>query len=148
MTCLEAVQEVRRVQMKYVKRMDGSWRVDRKGISRLVVLTKRYAFKFPNFLGYKGSRWRLFLQGLLANGQEKLFWKQGGYPELCPVLFTLPLGFLVVMPRATILSDEEFSKWDVGKFCNKKDYCIPGEAKVDSFGRLGNGQIVCVDYGN
>lgn len=134
--------------MSQVTRRERGWTVNRQGAARIVILTKRFAFKLPNFIGYKGGRWKLFLSGLLANGQEKLFWTQGGYPELCPVLFSLPLGFLIVMPRVDVLEDDEFSVWDVREFCTKKDYCIPAEEKANSFGRLGDGRIVCIDYGN
>jgi hypothetical protein len=43
--------------------------------------------------------WKHFLYGLLANMQEAQFSKTS-WPELCPVLWSLPGGFLVVMPRA------------------------------------------------
>lgn len=117
------------------------------GCTRIVILTKRYAFKIPNFAVSWGDKWRLFLHGLLANQQEWRFWSYGRYPELCPVIFYLPLGLLVVMPKAQELSDEEFFSRDFKSLVDRKDYCIPAEKKPNSFGWL-NGQIVAIDYGN
>lgn len=67
--------------------------------------------------------------------------------KLCPVCFYLPLGLLVVMPRANVL---EYGAVDVGvldAFCNGGTYKIPAELKYDSFGYL-NGRLVAVDYGS
>lgn len=112
------------------------------GVTRIVILTKNYAIKIPNF-----SEWRLFLLGLLANMQEHIF-SELGWPELCPVLFYIAGGWLVVMPKATELSDDEFNNINVEKFCDKKEQgFIPAEYKSDSFGWL-NGKVVVIDYGN
>lgn len=114
------------------RRGDGSWRVITSGITRTVVLVGPWAFKFP-----RCSEWRLFLQGLLANMQEKRFSGAEGFEYCCPVRFAIPGGFLVVMPRARPLEDEAL---------------IPtgdhiAERKLDSWGWL-NGRVVAVDYGN
>lgn len=105
------------------------------GVTRTVWLIGKYALKFPRL-----SEWRLFLLGLLANMQEALF--SGTWPELCPVIWSLPGGFLVVMKRAESISDEDFDNLDKARF---KD--LPVEMKSDSFGLL-NGKVVIVDYGN
>ena len=111
------------------------------GATRMVFLIGGYAFKLPSF-----KEWRLFLHGLLANMQEVVFSKTG-WPELCPVLFHLPLGLLVVMPRCQPLTGEEFNKFDYDKFTIHDDYVLTYiENKPDSFGIL-NGKIVAVDYG-
>lgn len=122
-------------------------KLDLTGCSRTVLLTKRYAFKFPslyNSLGRFG--WREFLQGLLANMQEITF-ARTQWKELCPVLFYIPGGFLVVMPRVQILTDEEFLAINLNEFLDTGDYYVPAERKANSFGWL-NGEIVAVDYGN
>ncbi len=72
------------------------------GATRLVFFVGKYAFKFPS-----AKEWRLFLHGLLANMQEVVFSK-AGWPELCPVLFHLPLGLMVVMPRCQPLTEEDY----------------------------------------
>lgn len=120
--------------------------INRRGVSRIVIVSRKFAFKLPNFVGYRGSRWRLFLTGLLANMQEVEF-SRVGWPELCPVVFRLPLGILSVMPRAEVLTDDEFLAFDVKAFCYTDNYVVPAEHKADSFGRL-DGRIVAIDYGN
>ena len=122
--------------------MFSHWSIDKTGCTRIVFLTKKYAFKIPNFF----DEWRLFLHGLLANMQERNFSK-AGWPELCPVILSLPGGWLNVMPRVKLLSDKEYENFDVEKFCVKKDRVIPVERKSVSFGWL-NGKIVAIDYGN
>jgi len=114
------------------------------GATRAVLLIGGLAVKIP-----RPTEWRLFLLGLLANMQERQF-ARTGWPELCPVLFSLPGGWLVVMPRASILTDEEWDRIayaDIYSFANQQEYAIPVELKSDSFGWL-NGRLVAVDYGN
>jgi len=111
-----------------------------RGATRTVLLTKRYAIKVPRL-----ASWRLFLCGLLANMQEREF-SRAGWPELCPVLFSLPGGWLVVMPRAAPLSDLEWAQIDM-RWPDRADYVVPVEMKRDSFGRLLS-RIVAVDYGS
>lgn len=107
----------------------------------MVFLMGRFAFKFPSVF-----EWRLFLLGLLANMQESLFSKTG-WQELCPVVWSFPGGFLVVMRRARVLTDDEFSELDIEGFVKRPDYTVPAEMKSDSFGYL-DGRLVVVDYGN
>lgn len=111
------------------------------GCTRTVWLIGQYAFKFPAM-----SEWRLFLLGLLANMQERVF-SRAGWPELCPVLWSLPGGWLVVMRRARLMTDEEFEAFDAESWAERGDYTVPVEYKSDSFGWV-NGSIVAVDYGN
>lgn len=110
------------------------------GASRMVLLTKRWAFKFP-----RPTEWRLFLTGLLANMQERAF-AGAGWPELCPVVWSVPGGWLVVMRRAVPLSASQWEGFDAKAFCVRPDYCVPAEAKWSSFGWL-DGKVVAVDYG-
>jgi hypothetical protein len=70
-----------------------------------------------------------------------------GCPEVAPIVFHLPGGFLSVMPRCRIMNNAEFAIFDKDKFCVKEDYIVPVENKNTSFGWL-NGSIVAVDYGN
>jgi hypothetical protein len=115
--------------------------INRQGCTRIVILTKRYAFKIPNIEEY-----RLFLQGLLANMQEVVF-SSAKYEGFCPVIFYLQFGLLIVMPRVKVLTDEEFQKFDYETFRERYDYEIPSERKASSFGWL-NDEIVAIDYGN
>lgn len=126
--------------MTRVTSMTVEW--NRRGITREVILTRRYAIKIPKLV----YGWDKFLRGLLANMQETLF-SRANFPELCPVIFSIPGGWLLVMPRVAPLSNAEWSEFDVETFCNRPDYLLPVERKQDSFGKL-NGRIVAIDYGN
>lgn len=125
------------VLLKYsmAKRFDGS--------SRTVILTKKLAYKFPSFYS-----WKHFLWGLLANMQEREFSKiKEMQSKLCPVLFSVPGGFLVVMPKVRVLRDGEMTREQLNDFCTcNENYTIPAEPKPDSFG-YHNGNLVAIDYG-
>lgn len=112
------------------------------GTHRTTYLIWKLAIKFPVIKTYK-----MFLHGLLANLQEREFSK-AKWPELCPVIFSLPLGLLVVMKRAAPLTTNEYIELlrNYKEFVDKEDYIVPVENKMDSFGKL-NGKIVAVDYG-
>jgi len=43
------------------------------------------------------------------------------WPQLCPVIFSLPGGFLVVMPRARPLTDAEWAAFDYRAFVTRGD---------------------------
>lgn len=115
---------------------------NRQGITREVFLTRRYAIKIPKLI----YGWHKFLCGLLANMQEAAFGTTN-WPELCPVVFSIPGGWLLVMLRVEMLTDAEWATFDVRAFCERGDRTIPAEFKRDSFGRL-DGRIVAIDYGN
>ena len=115
--------------------------INRRGSTRVVFLVGRWAVKIPSW-----TEWRLFLLGLLANMQETRL-SRCCWPELCPVLFALPGGFLIIMRRARELTDGEFLALDHEGFIERGGYVIPVEAKSSSFGWL-DGKIVAIDYGN
>lgn len=111
------------------------------GTTRIVLLIGPFAIKVPYLLS-----WKLFLWGLLANMQERQF-SRIGHIKMCPVLFSLPGGFLCVMRRATPLTVEEFEALEPAAWRDEGDFVIPVEAKVDSFGWL-DGRVVAIDYGS
>ena len=115
---------------------------NKQGVTREVLLTRCYAIKIPKLI----YGWHKFLCGLLANMQEATF-SRAGFPELCPVVFAFPGGWLLVMRRAELLSDAEWCAFNAEVFCTTPDYIIPAEFKQDSFGKL-DGRIVAIDYGN
>lgn len=117
---------------------------NRTGMSRDVLCIGRWALKLP-----KLKTWRAFLIGLLANMQERDLSKRGCWPELCPVVFALPGGWLVVMRRATPLTDAQAEALDPLAVLSPEDDrpSIPAEPKASSFGML-DGRLVVVDYGD
>ena len=113
------------------------------GASRTVVLVGHLAFKFPSLrIG-----WRPFLRGLIANSLEREWWHSAYNEDLCPVPFSIPGGWLVVMPRCEPVVDLTQDRYEM--FVNCEDHVIPAEFKDDSFGWLGGdgGRLVAVDYG-
>ena len=111
---------------------------------REVFLVGRWAVKLP-----KLSRdWRQFLRGLLSNMEEREF-AANGWPEFCPVVFSLPGGWLVIMRRAQPLTDEFLLTFDRLDFLMPEDGRLfpEVEPKDDSFGML-DGRVVIVDYGS
>lgn len=129
---------------RYYFCMTPFFKIDFGGISRTVFLVGPWAFKFPT----ARYGWAKFLAGLLANMQETTF-SRARWPELCPVLASVPGGFLVVMPRVRVMTDEEFERFDYLGFVwtPDGDRQVPVEAKSDSFGWL-DGRVVAIDYGN
>lgn len=100
-----------------------------------------YAFKIPRFYSYL-----TFLWGLIANYNEMVYFKTFNDEKLCPVIYSFPLGIIIVMPVARILTDREFDLVFKREDWYIKGTPIPSENKPDSYGYL-NGKLVCVDYG-
>jgi hypothetical protein len=121
--------------------VDVTWK---RGITREVFLVGRWAFKVPSF-----RSWSLFLTGLLCNLQERTFSRLGD-PRLCPVRFSLPGGWLVVMPRCEPVSTADAVDAYASLSCPGPSGASLGaivEDKTCSFGRLPDGRVVAVDYG-
>lgn len=126
----------------------------RAGATRTVILTKRYAFKFPRF--YRARRefeWSRILMGMLANLQER-YWAQFNLPQLCPIVFSDPLGLVVVMPRcqpapkqfgnSAIVCPVEFTWWER---YGSEGCRVPVENTAANFG-YHMGRLVSFDYGS
>ncbi len=111
------------------------WRLKHKrGITREVFLIGKWAIKLPSV-----RSWRLFLQGLLGNMQEK---ELSGFDDrLCPVVFSIWGGWVSIMPRCGSLP--EFTD-EMGGICEYMGFI---EKKLCSFGLL-DGKLVAVDYGS
>ena len=120
------------------------------GVTRLVILTKRWAIKVPTPM----YGWKYFLYGLLANMQEREW--SGFDSRLCPIRWSSKYGLVVIMPRCIPLTDDEFIEHVHDNWLRMREeetneplpYSIdlPVELKTCSFGWLDN-QIVAVDYG-
>jgi hypothetical protein len=115
-------------------RYGGLWRrlrrmlpVRKLGAVRTVILTRHYVFKIPGRWRWSDRRWwwDFVLRGLLSNMQERKFSCEG-WPEPCPVCFSFPGGFLIVMPRATPLSEAQWQQFNYRAFVTR------GEGYVES----------------
>lgn len=110
----------------------------KQGMTRIVFLVGDKAYKIPNFT--KG--WKLFLYGFLSNMQEVEY--SGRSSAFCPVLFSLPFGLLVVMPRVEPILEIHDAVYkaiisDVGDYPRI-------QKEPTSFGLLDR-SLVIVDYG-
>jgi hypothetical protein len=116
----------------------------RAGAMREVFLVGRWAVKLPKIT----RGWRQFLRGLLSNMEEREF-SAKGYPEFCPVVLSLPGGWLVVMRRTKPLTDEFLATFDMLGFLMPEDGRLfpEVEPKGDSLGML-DGRVVIIDYGS
>ena len=110
------------------------------GSTRSVFIVYGLAVKVPRMWS-----WRTFLNGLLANMQEVEF-SSLEWPELCPILFSMPGGWLVIMPAVKELPEVSWEAIKKIGFPFHKKYTIPVEIKRDSFGVLGS-RVVAIDYG-
>lgn len=120
------------------------------GVTRTVILTKRWAIKLPCLV----YGWKYFLYGFLANMQESDW--SGFDDRLCLVRYAAPGGVFVVMPRCSPVTDKEFCDLVSEDWARMRDEEtglplpyhaeLPVEMKTCSFGWL-NGRIVAVDYG-
>ena len=116
-------------------------KIDRKGCTRIVILTKNYAIKIPNFLVCHLH----FLQGCYSNWSERHYCKiMKNMPEfldlVAPSLFCSWFGLIQIQRRCTPklehLTDEEIEKY--------KDL-HNGDFKKENFGYYNN-KLVCLDY--
>lgn len=112
----------------------------RTGSTRIVVLTKNYAIKFPRL----HWSWNNFITGLYCNMSEAQQWKDLHSDIIafelekyfCPVLFSFA-GLILIMPKAKVCTKESQLE---------KIHHQPGEdIKPDNYGYLGE-KLVCIDY--
>jgi hypothetical protein len=122
-----------------------------KGVSRIVILTKKHAIKIPNF-----ASWEQFLWGLMGNLSE---WKWAGYSRthtreahICPTLWRIPGGFLNVMVRADAVIDTDKFWMDYNAMLDEVSISksiavdfLKSDAKPHNFGYL-DGVLVKIDY--
>ena len=116
-----------------------------RGATRIVFVFKKFAIKIPTFKQYN-----LFLNGLLANLQEKTW--SGHHPDLAKVHFCGRLGFFLVMERAEVLSSDV--DWLKTKETLEKKYkdddlreFLMSDFKPSNWGFI-NGQLKNIDYGS
>lgn len=126
----------------------------RRGITRTVILTRRYAIKFPSLRPYgdglTGLLWSV-CRGILANQAEAQWWNVA-LPEmrqyLCPVRRSWLGGVVNVYPRckpfevSDVLQEAMFERrWLPLPELDPQ----PGDTKADNYGWL-DGRLVVIDY--
>lgn len=108
------------------------------GATRLVLCIGRVAIKLP-----RPFPWRNCLQGFLANLQEREF-SRLKHPYLARVLYSDPIGLLLVMERA----DTDVSPLLAYSFldrCRKQN--LPVDPVPSNVGKV-NGKLKLIDYGS
>lgn len=161
------------------------WKTRANGLFRCVRLTRRFAFKTPYVLNWRQLKndWRLFgkpksvswllrtwcklfRENCMSNDAELRRWQewsQSGAQKvsgvgLCPILFYLPLGLLVVMRRADPVPEGRVSKQQdpmsngVASFEEMQAAALlmgknADTGKPDTYGLI-DGGLVVVDYGS
>lgn len=123
-------------------------KVIRSGSTRWVILTRRYAIKFPI-----PTTWKRFVQGMLSNLTEGQ-WKGYQNKFLCPIKYSNKFGLVVVMTRARPVNHKGLFWIELERLYT----CASNEPqKLDkeffeydalpkNFGYI-NGQLVKIDYG-
>jgi len=117
-----------------------------RGITRTVLITRRYAVKFPSLRRYgkglTGLLWSV-CRGILANQAEV---EAQGFPMwkgyLCPILWSSPGCVVIVMPRCEPLPTDEYERAAIPL---PKLEPPPGDDKADNWGLL-DGRPVRIDY--
>lgn len=114
----------------------------RKGATRQVFLTKKYAIKIPSFYN-----WQSFLNGILCNISEIEF---STLKDLyfCPVVWKSWLGLVVVMPRCRE-PNQKFFRMELEHTRSKLNFeeFYFSDCKINNYGYLGH-RLVKIDYGN
>jgi hypothetical protein len=124
----------------------------RRGITRTVFITKRYAIKIPSLRsygnGFAGILWSM-CRGILANQSEAEWWRHSHDPAMCPVLHSFFGGIVNVYPRCepfTCTEEQELAMHS-GEWIpvTTKFGRLPGDNKPENFGILDD-TVVLLDY--
>lgn len=126
-----------------------------RGITRTVLLTRRYAIKVPSLRPYgdglAGVLWSI-CRGVLANQSEATWWRNSHNPNLCPVLRSWLGGIINVYPRC---APYEVSDEVRMAMFHRETRALPdldpwpGDEKPDNYGWLtvdGQRRLVRIDY--
>lgn len=123
-----------------------------RGACRVILLTKNYAVKFPNFLTGRPAS---VVFGLMENLQER-YWLVSDYSQrtmtnhypLAKIRFADPLGLCVVMERCRPLTKTE---WASGVAADAvawgEQLRFADDVKRSNFGITVDGRCVFIDYG-
>lgn len=111
-----------------------------KGTTRVVYLIGKYAIKIPRV-----NRWKSFLRGLLANMDERMWYKNSPADwkeKMCPSLKCLFGGLILISKKANSVNDFTWSK---GIIKPEDFHPIPMDWKQQNFGWYKH-NIVIIDY--
>lgn len=113
-------------------------KINRNGITRIVIELERIVIKIPNFL----YQWDHFLVGLLSNIREYRTWNYSENKHLlCPVIWCSWGGWILIMQKAEGVS------WGEINLRIFTEAGLDGDDKEDNYGLI-NGRVVKIDYGH
>lgn len=111
-----------------------------KGTTRVVYLMPKYAIKIARI-----NKWNSFLRGLLANMDERLWYKNSPKEwkdKMCPSFKCLFGGLILICKRAEPITDDI---WESSLIKEDDFYPIPVDWKKENLGLIKN-RIVIIDY--
>lgn len=113
----------------------------KKGGTRIVFLTKKYAFKMPYLTNI-----RLAIIGILANLDEKYYYKKYPNLDLAKVIFCDLFGFLLIMEAGKPINDDfkDFNNYIDIRY--NHDPLMIYDCKPENFAIV-NGHLKKIDYG-
>lgn len=132
-------------------------KINRRGVTRIVLEFKRFVIKVPNFT----YSWLHFLKGMIANINEKQAWKYSKITHTSHLLAPVICGgsFFLVMKRADVKRHrdeiqaleqlaEELSPLDEveERYKEWKEAGYGGDDKCDNYGYI-HDKLVKIDYG-
>ena len=120
-------------------------KINLKGSTRIVFMFNKVVVKMPTL-----KSWRLFLNGLLANLQERQFSKLEN-KNLASVLFSDPVGLIIVMEKVRKVHHQGLFFVEVQKICCESDLHLDfwlSDCKPENYGYNNRGQLVKLDFGN
>lgn len=111
----------------------------RRGVTRIVLVTKKYAIKVPRLYDCKGHKAWSFVRGWAANMSE---WDWTNYEgaEVCPVIKSYFGSLINVYPKCRVATEEE-AELNYPKMRFK----TPSDTKASNFGWY-KGKFVWLDY--
>lgn len=126
-----------------------------RGITRTVLVTGRYAIKFPSLRPYGGGLTGLLwsiCRGILANQGEAEWWREATpdqRPYLCPVLRSWLGGVINIYPACRQLTVPRGVH--MAMFTRRfrpLPFLVPqlGDNKPGNYGWMRDGRLVALDY--
>lgn len=118
----------------------------RRGVTRTVFLTKKYAIKVPRRYKCKGHKAWTFIRGWSANMSE-VDWTGYGMtafnkPQVCPVIKSFLWNLINVYPRAEVCT---VSYEQLDGLYDTLEFKTPSDVKSGNFGWY-KGHFVWLDY--
>lgn len=120
--------------------------INRKGATRIVILTNKYALKIPNIRdGYK-----FFIMGILCNIQEWIMGNGDWCKDINPTIYHNRLGLLNIQPRLRPVRHRGLFWVEYKRMLTLtqfKDF-ISSDVKPENFGYTKGMKLLKLDYGS